>query len=238
MSISDRPRPRAVRLGLCLTTLAGSLFAYSAALAQSTGSQTVEEVVVTVKKQTSVDGLITRVEAPKAKSIVTQEYIATQQPGQNLIQDLNFVPGVAYTNDDPYGMAGGGGHLRVRGIDGSRISLLIDGVPLNDTGNYAIYPGELVDPEVVSQVNINIGSTDVDSPTASAVGGLININTLTPTDTFGGFLQASYGSLDYRRIAGLIETGEFGPLGTKMWVEASDQPMTSTRAMATSTSGR
>jgi iron complex outermembrane receptor protein len=223
MSMSDRPRPRAVRLGLCLTTLAGSLFAYSAALAQSTGSQTVEEVVITVKKQTSVDGLITRVEAPKAKSIVTQEYIATQQPGQNLIQDLNFVPGVAYTNDDPYGMAGGGGHLRVRGIDGSRISLLIDGVPLNDTGNYAIYPGELVDPEVVSQVNINIGSTDVDSPTASAVGGLININTLTPTDTFGGFLQASYGSLDYRRIAGLIETGAFGPLGTKMWVEASDQ---------------
>ena len=42
----------------------------------------------------------------------------------------------------------------------------MDGVPLNDTGNYAIYAGELVDPEIVSQVNVNVGSTDVDSPTA------------------------------------------------------------------------
>jgi iron complex outermembrane receptor protein len=223
MWTSDRPRKRAARLGLCLTTMAGSLFAYSAALAQSTGSQTVEEVVVVSKQKTSIDGLITTVETPKAKSIVTQQYIATQQPGQNLIQDLNFVPGVNYTNDDPFGMAGGGGHLRVRGIDGSRISLLIDGVPLNDTGNYAIYPGELIDPEAVAQVNINIGSTDVDSPTATAVGGLINIDTLTPTDTFGGFLNASGGNYSYRRIAGVLETGTFGPLGTKMWVEASDQ---------------
>ncbi|MBV8684461.1 MAG: TonB-dependent receptor plug domain-containing protein, partial [Caulobacteraceae bacterium] len=204
--------------------IAGSLLAYSAAMAQSTGSQTVEEVVVTAHQQkASINGLITAVEAPKAKSIVTQEYIATQQPGQNLIQDLNFVPGVNYTNDDPFGMAGSGGHLRVRGIDGSRIALLIDGVPLNDTGNYAIYPGELVDPEVVSQVNINIGSTDVDSPTASAVGGLINIDTLTPTDTFGGFLNTSGGTYNYRRFAGVLDTGEFGPFGTKMWFEGSDQ---------------
>ncbi len=218
----NRRVSRAAYMGLCLTTLAGSLFAYSAAMAQSTGSQTVEEVVVIAKKRTSIDGLLTTVEVPKSKSIVTQEYLVTQQPGQNLIQDLNFVPGVAFTNDDPFGMAGSGGHLRVRGLDGSRISLLIDGVPLNDTGNYAIYPGELIDPEVVSQVNINIGSTDVDSPTATAVGGLINIDTMTPTDKYGGFVQGSLGNDDFRRIVGLVNSGEFGPFGTKMWVEASD----------------
>jgi iron complex outermembrane receptor protein len=222
MTTANRPLTRAVRLGLSFGAIAGSLFAYSAAMAQSTGSQTVEAVVVTAKQKASMDGLITTVEAPKSKSVVTGEYIATQQPGQNLIQDLNFVPGVSYTNDDPFGLAGSGGHLRVRGVDGSRISLLVDGVPLNDTGNYAIYPGELVDPEVVSQVNINIGSTDVDSPTASAVGGLININTLTPTDKFGGFVQGSYGDYDYRRFVGLMNTGEFGPLGTKLWAEYSD----------------
>jgi iron complex outermembrane receptor protein len=223
MSYHHSPRRNGARAILFGAALGGSLLAYGAAWAQSTASQTVEELVITAKKQASIDGLITQVEAPKAKSIVTQEYISTQQTGQNVIQDLNFVPGVAYTNDDPFGMAGSGGHLRVRGIDGSRISLLIDGVPLNDTGNYAIYPGELVDPEVVSQVNINIGSTDADSPTASAVGGLININTLTPTDTFGGEVVGSGGNFNYRRIAGLVETGTVGPWGTKAWIEASDQ---------------
>ena len=192
-------------------------------MAQSTGSQEVEAVVVTAHRAANVDGLITLQEAPKTKSVITQDYISTQQPGQNVIQQLNQTPGLNFTNDDPYGMSGGGGHLRLRGFDGSRISLLVDGVPLNDTGNYAIYAGELVDPEIVSQVNVNVGSTDVDSPTASAVGGLINIRTLTPTDTLQGFVNGTVGSYNYRRASGLINTGEFGPFGTKAWFEASDQ---------------
>jgi iron complex outermembrane receptor protein len=223
MTYSQSPRSRGARLAVLLPVLAGSLLAYSAARAQSTGSQEVEAVVVTAKHAANVDGLITLQEAPKTKSVITQAYISTQQPGQNVIQLLNQTPGLNFTNDDPYGMSGGGGHLRLRGIDGSRVSLLVDGVPLNDTGNYAIYAGELVDPEIVSQVNVNVGSTDVDSPTASAVGGLINIRTLTPTDTPQGFVNGTVGSYDYRRIAGLVNTGEFGPLGTKAWFEASDQ---------------
>jgi iron complex outermembrane receptor protein len=223
MTHPHSPRIRGARLAVLLPVLAGSLFSYTAALAQSTGSQEVEAVVVTGKRAANVDGLITLQEAPKTKSVITQAYISTQQPGQNVIQQLNQTPGLNFTNDDPYGMSGGGGHLRLRGFDGSRISLLIDGVPLNDTGNYAIYAGELVDPEIVSQVNVNVGSTDVDSPTASAVGGLINIRTFTPTDTPQGFVNGTVGSYDYRRISGMINTGEFGPLGTKAWFEASDQ---------------
>ena len=223
MTCPHSPRRRGARLAVLLPVLAGSLLAYSAAMAQSTGSQEVESVVVTARRPASVDGLITLQEAPKTKSVITQAYISTQQPGQNVIQQLNQTPGLNFTNDDPYGMSGGGGHLRLRGIDGSRISLLLDGVPLNDTGNYAIYAGELVDPEIVSQVNVNVGSTDVDSPTASAVGGLINIRTFTPTDTPQGFLNGTVGSYHYRRLSGLIDTGEFGPIGTKAWFEASDQ---------------
>ena len=223
MTFPHSPRARGKRFGVLLPVLTGSLFAYSAAMAQSTGSQEVQELVVTAHRVANIDGLITLQEAPKTKSVITQAYISTQQPGQNVIQQLNQTPGLNFTNDDPYGMSGGGGHLRLRGFDGSRISLLVDGVPLNDTGNYAIYAGELVDPEIVSQVNVNVGSTDVDSPTASAVGGLINIRTLTPTDTLQGFANGTVGSYDYRRISGLINTGTFGPLGTKAWFEGSDQ---------------
>ena len=220
--ISLKPQRRGARFYTLAPVLAGSLLAYSAAFAQSTGSQEVGEVVVVGHRTADVSGLIMTQEAPKTKSLITQEYISTQQPGQNVIQQLNLTPGLNFTNDDPYGMSGGGGHLRLRGFDGSRVSLLLDGVPLNDTGNYAIYAGELVDPEVISQVNVNVGSTDVDSPTASAVGGLININTLMPTDTPQGFVNGTVGSYNYRRVAGIVETGRFGPFGTKAWFEASD----------------
>ncbi|MDR3506943.1 MAG: TonB-dependent receptor [Caulobacteraceae bacterium] len=223
MTIRHNAPIRAARLHVLIPILAGSLFAYSAAFAQSTGSQAVEDIVVTAKKQISLAGVVTLQEAPKTRSVITGDYIMTQPPGQTVLQDLNLAPGVNFTSEDPFGMTGSNGHLRIRGFDGARISLLVDGVPLNDTGNYAIYGGELVDPEVIAQTNVNVGSTDVDSPTASATGGLININTLKPTTDFNGFLVASGGSDDYRRIAGLINSGEIGPYGTRLWVEGSYQ---------------
>ena len=38
-----------------------------------------------------------------------------------------------------------------------------------------------LDPELIEQVNVNLGTTDVDSPTASAVGGTVNLAHATPS---------------------------------------------------------
>jgi iron complex outermembrane receptor protein len=219
----QKPLTRAAQLHILLPALAGSLLAYSAAYAQSTGSTTVQEIVVTGGKTRDVGGLVTQQEAPKTREIVSQAYISSQPAGANALSDLNLIPGVNFTNDDPYGMSGGGGHFSIRGIKGANIGEMVDGVPLNDAGNYAIYAGELVDPETIANVNVITGSSDVDSPSSSSLGGLININTLTPTKTYGGFITGSGGSYDYWRTSGLFNTGEIGPLGTRAWIEASDQ---------------
>jgi iron complex outermembrane receptor protein len=191
--------------------------------AQATGTLTVEQVEVTASQNNSFEGVVSQQESPKTREIITQQYISQQPTGANALSDLNLVPGVNYTNDDPYGMSGVGGHLSIRGIKGANIAEMVDGVPLNDAGNYAIYGGELVDPEVISNVNVITGSTDVDSPTSSSLGGSVNINTLTPSDTMGGFVTGSGGSFNYWRVAGLVNTGEVGPWGTKMWIEGSQQ---------------
>ena len=104
-----------------------------------------------------------------------QELIERQAPGQSILQTVNLVPGVNFTNSDPYGSSGG--NLRIRGFDGNRISLTFDGIPLNDRGNYAIFSNQQLDPELIEQVNVNLGQTDVDSPTASAAGGTVNYRT-------------------------------------------------------------
>ena len=112
---------------------------------------------------------------PKSRTTVSEEYLATQTAGQSVIQSLNLVPGVNFTNSDPYGSSGG--NLRMRSFDGPRISLMLDGIQLNDTGNYAMYTNQQIDPEIVEKVTVNLGTSDVDSPTASATGGTINIVT-------------------------------------------------------------
>ena len=215
------------KLALWATTaLAGGLLSAIGAWAQSTGSQeiddapAVEAVVVTGQRgPRNVDGLIQAETAPKARSTVTEEFIATQPAGQTIFQTLNIVPGLNFVNNDPYGSSGG--NVRLRGFDGNRISLTFDGIPLNDTGNYAIFTNQQLDPELITRANVNTGTTDVDSPTASATGGTINYVTRRPEKEFGGTIVGSVGSFDYRRIFGRLESGEFGPWGTTAFAAAS-----------------
>ena len=181
------------------TALVGGVLAATAASAQSTGSETfenddvVEEVVITgYRGPQSVDGLAVAETVTRARSTLTQEYLETQQPGQSVLQTLNILPGVTFNNNDPYG--GSGGDIVVRGFDAQRVSLNLDGIQLNDTGNYQIYSNQQVDPELFERVSVNQGTTDVDSPTASATGGTINLLTRRPAVDPGFFAQISAGS--------------------------------------------
>ena len=189
------------------------------AFAQSTGSVDFEdEIVVSGSRVTDVAG-IQSPDTSKAKSVLGQEVIARQNPGQTILDTINLVPGVVFTNNDAYGSSGG--QLTIRGFSADRISLTFDGVPLNDSGNYAIYSNQQLDPELIEQVNVNLGSTDVDSPTAAATGSTVNYRTMVPTEEFGVNLSGSAGEFKFFRIFGLVNTGEFTPWGTRAFLSAS-----------------
>jgi iron complex outermembrane recepter protein len=211
--------------------LAASAFALSvccvstAAFAQSTGSIEVEDdeaeepiVVTGTRTETGVKGVVVP-DATKPRSVLTEEFIAKQTSGQSILNTINQVPGVNFTNSDAYGSSGG--NLRIRGFDGNRISLTFDGFPLNDTGNYAIFSNQQLDPELIYSVNVNLGTTDVDSPTASAAGGTVNYLTRTPGKEFGGLGVVTLGNESFSRIFGMIETGEFTSFGTRAFLAAS-----------------
>jgi iron complex outermembrane receptor protein len=189
------------------------------AFAQSTGSVDFDdEIVVTGVSATDVAG-ISVPDTSKAKSVLGQEVIARQNPGQTVLDTINLIPGVNFTNNDAYGSAGG--QLTIRGFSADRISLTFDGVPLNDSGNYAIYSNQQLDPELIEQVNVNLGSTDVDSPTAAATGSTVNYRTRTPGEEFGVKLSGSAGEFKFFRIFGMVDTGEFTPFGTRAFLSAS-----------------
>ncbi len=197
-------------------------FVGAAAWAQSTGTTQVDELVVrAVRGPKTIGGAIIAETAPKSRSSVTQQYISLQPAGQTILSTLNLVPGLNFTNDDPYGSSGG--NVRLRGQDGNHIGLLIDGVPLNDAGNYAIYTNQQLDPELIEQANVNTGTTDVDTVTASSTAGIINYTTLKTTHKPQLIVSPSVGSYDYRRVSGLYQTGDFGPWNTSAWIQGSYQ---------------
>jgi len=194
----------------------------SAAYAQSTGSidfEGTDEIVVTgTRTDNGVNGIVLP-DTSKSKGVLNADYIQRQAPGASVNDLINQLPGVSFQNNDPYGSSGGS--MNIRGFDASRISQTFDGVPLNDSGNYAIYSNQQLDPELIEQVNVNFGSTDVDSPTAAATGSTVNYRTITPTKDFGAKTVGSVGDFGFFRVFGLVNTGEFGPFATRAFLSAS-----------------
>ncbi len=206
--------------GVALTALAFSGVAH----AQSSGTIDAEEEIVVTGSTTArgVEG-IALPDSPKARTVLNQEFLSTQTPGQSVFQTLNIVPSVNFTNNDPFGSSGG--NIRIRSFDGNRISVTFDGLPLNDTGNYAVFSNQQLDPEIIDSVNVNQGTTDVDSPTAASSGGTINYRSLTPSEEFGAVLVGAYGGTytgrRYHRVFGLLQTGDILGTGIRAFASAS-----------------
>lgn len=203
---------------LCAST---AFFMPSLAYAQSSGTAEIEgetEIIVTGNRTAEVGG-VQAPDTPKAKAVLTSEFIQHQTPGQSVNDTINSLPGVSFQNNDPYGSAGG--TMTIRGFDNSRISQTFDGIPLNDSGNYALFSNQQVDPELIEQVNVNLGSTDVDAPTAAASGSTVNYRTRNPFRDFKVRIQGSVGEYDFFRTFGVLDTGTMGPFDTRAFVAAS-----------------
>ncbi|WP_404336699.1 TonB-dependent receptor [Sphingomonas sp. MMS12-HWE2-04] len=194
----------------------------ASAYAQSTGTIDAEEGTIVVSGSRTSD--VAGVQVPdtsKTRQVLTSEFIQRQVPGQSINEVINQMPGVSFQNNDPYGSSGG--TLTIRGFDSSRISQTFDGIPLNDTGNYAIYSSQQLDPELIEQVNVSLGSTDVDSPTAAATGSTVNYRSIVPSEDFHAKVIGSAGDWNMFRVFGLVETGNLTSFGTRAWVSASHQ---------------
>ncbi|WP_324826587.1 TonB-dependent receptor [Qipengyuania zhejiangensis] len=220
-------------LAASAVSITASALVAAPAAAQSTGSvdfESSDDVIVVSGARASDIGGVDIPDTPKAKQVLDEEIIRRQRPGQTVNDIVNLVPGVSFQNNDPWGSSGGS--FTIRGFSSDRISQTLDGLPLNDSGNYALYTNQQVDPEVLESINVNLGVTDVDSPTASAVGGTINIRTREPSDDFAITGTMTVGdtfpsgdnsgrSRLYMRGFGMIDTGDITGMGTKAFFAAS-----------------
>jgi len=178
---------------LLTTVFAGALMAGGAFAADPAPSGDIEAITVTGVKGTDAGGgLISEQDAPKQRSAVSTDFIATQAPTENPVQLLRLLPGVNVGSQDAFGIQNS--TITVRGMDSTRIGALLEGVPLNDSGSFALYPSEWIDSENLSQISLTQGSADLDTPVNSATGGIINIQMNDPSHDAGVIVGQSVGS--------------------------------------------
>jgi iron complex outermembrane receptor protein len=176
------------------------------------------EVVITGKKVGM--GLMVTEDAPKARSTITAEELEKQRPTGNAYQALEMLPSVNSYNYDATGLFGGG--LTLRGFNSDQIGATINGVPVNDSGNFAVYPQEYVDQENTCSQFVTQGSTDVDSPQVGASGGNFGIVTCKPENAQRVRVMQTIGQLAMHKTFVRYDTGLFSDKRSKAFISYSN----------------
>lgn len=138
-----------------------------------------------------------------AHSDVTSEDIRKQNVGQDLPYVLNSIPSVVINSDAGNGVGYTG--MRIRGTDGTRINLTINGVPVNDAesqGVFFVNMGDIISSANSMQVQRGVG-TSVNG--AAAFGASINMQTNQLRDQPYAELNNSIGS--YNTMKNTIAAG-------------------------------
>ncbi|KTF40907.1 TonB-dependent receptor [Xanthomonas translucens] len=156
--------------------------------------------------------------APKAVSTIGREAILKAAPGANFTQMLSSIPGALSASNDVSGL--NDGNFTVRGFPADEVGVTVNGVPINDSGDYTIYATEYGDTENMGDITVEQGYPGVTSPVIGAAGGNIAWVTVDPTAEAGLDLRQSFGSNRYKRTFLRYNTGDTGPV--RSWVSYSN----------------
>ncbi|QJQ06182.1 TonB-dependent receptor [Undibacterium piscinae] len=176
-----------------------------------------QQVTITGKKVGM--GLMVQENAPKARSTITAEELAKQRPTGNAYEALELMPAVNSYNYDGTGLFGGG--LTLRGFNSDQIGATINGVPVNDSGSFSIYPQEYVDQENTCTQFVTQGSTDVDSPQIGATGGNFGITTCDPSKEKRFRVAQTVGGLNLSKTYMRYDTGLLSDGRSRFFISGS-----------------
>ena len=164
-------------------------------------SSEIEEVVV---KSTTVDIAKSR-KTPVAVSTIKASEIQAKLGNQEFPEMLNNTPSVYATKS---GGGFGDSRVNIRGFNQNNIAVLINGVPVNDMENSAVYWSNwagLSDVTSAMQVQRGLGSSKL---AISSVGGTINVVTKSADQKQGGVFASTFGNDEYLKNQFSYNTGK------------------------------
>ena len=168
-----------------------------------------EKVVDTTKVNQLDEVLVSGVRASKKNPVtytnVTKEELAPRNLGQDIPILLNYLPSVVTTTDAGNGV--GYTYMRIRGADGSRINVTLNGVPFNDSESQGTYFVDL--PDFASSLESIQLQRGVGTSTngAGAFGASLNMQTKSLQERAYAEMANSGGSFGTRKHTLAFGTG-------------------------------
>jgi hypothetical protein len=141
---------------------------------------------------------------PVAVSTIKASEIQEKLGSQEFPEILVNTPSVYVTKQ---GGGFGDSRINIRGFDQRNVAVMINGVPVNDMENGAVYWSNwagLSDVTSAMQVQRGLGSSKL---AISSVGGTINVITRTSEMKEGGVVSTGFGNANYLKVQGSYNTG-------------------------------
>jgi iron complex outermembrane receptor protein len=168
-----------------------------------------EKLQDTIKVRQLDEVLVSGVRAGKKNPVtytnVTKEVIAPRNLGQDIPILLNYLPSVVTTTDAGNGV--GYTYLRVRGADGSRINVTLNGIPFNDSESQGTFFVNLPDfASSLESVQLQRG-VGTSTNGAGAFGASLNMQTKSFQEKAYAEIANSAGSFGTRKHTLSFGTG-------------------------------
>lgn len=187
------------RLSLVIALSAASV-AFAQTVKDSTKSKDIEQVVLTGVADIAKDR-----KTPVAVSTIKEAQIVERLGNQEFPEILATTPSV-YTTKGGGGF--GDGRINIRGFANENIAVMINGVPVNDMENGAVYWSNwagLSDVTTAMQVQRGLGSSKL---AIASVGGTINVVTRSADKKKGGTFSIGVGNNGYHKTLYSYNTGK------------------------------
>jgi len=142
---------------------------------------------------------------PIAFTNVTKAELAKANDGRDVPYLLSATPSVITTSDAGGGM--GYTSMRVRGTDGTRINVTVNGVPINNPESHRVYWVNMPDlASSLKDVQVQRGA-GTSTNGAAAFGASVNMLTDLPSDESYAELSGAYGSFNSHRESIRVGSG-------------------------------
>jgi iron complex outermembrane receptor protein len=159
-----------------------------------------EDIVVTAVRAGERD--------PVTKTDIGAELIGEVNRGQEMPFLLSRAPSVNVQSDS--GAAAGYAYFNIRGVGQTRLNVTLDGVPLQDSEDQALYFSNFGDfASVVDSVQVQRG-VGTSSVGAASYGGSVNFASVNPAESFRFDAQGGGGSWGTGRGTAALHSGRVG----------------------------
>ena len=151
-----------------------------------------------------IGNLVNGQNVPVAVTKIDTKKITEELASRDLPMLLNGTAGVYATNQ---GGGDGDARINVRGFDQRNVGVMIDGVPVNDMENGAVYWSNWFGLDAITsqmQVQRGLGATKIAMP---SIGGTINIITQGVGTKKGGSFKQEYATGNFLRSSLSYNTG-------------------------------